>query len=340
MQRKRDAILSVLLSSLTSFALLLLLLALRSGVGHWSPGASTIRVVIERPESSSDLEKPPRFDPYRAPARPGNLQGQRTRMIEAVAIGDYSLPTDSAPVEPSGWLERMQESEDDDFGWGVGAEGMGEAGGTFFGIERHASRFVFVLDYSSSMDDGWDGASNAGKASRISALRREVVRSIRSLPLQAEFAVIFFHDETWTLDDAGPVTSKSRRRVFWKLATQANKMEAIERISLAQTGGGTYWVKPLLEGLQMTPKPQVLYLLSDGEPTDWDEMKAEFVKIKMRGVAIDTIALESADEGAARLKALAHKTGGSYRRIRRGRVVESVESSLHKFRPDAQVDEE
>jgi hypothetical protein len=331
-QRKRDAILSVLLSSLTSFALLLLLLALRSGVGHWSAGGSSIRIVSEQPERSEEYEKPERIESYRLPSRPSKMESERTRMIEALAIGKYSIPKFSAHVESMGWFEKMLE-DDNDFGWGVGAEGMGEAGGTFFGIERHASRFVFVLDFSSSMEDGWDGEENAGERSRIGSLRREVVRSIKALPLQAQFAVIFFHDEHWTLDDPGPVSNRgSGGRVDWKLATQRNKFAAIESITSAQTGGGTYWVKPLLEGLQMSPKPQVLYLLSDGEPTDWDEMKREFVTIKMCGVAIDTIALESEDEGAGRLKALARKTGGSYRRIQRGQVIESVESSLHRFR--------
>ncbi len=330
-QRKRDACISVLLAALTCFVFILLLLALRSGVGHWSRGAPVIRIQYKMADDSVELEKPERFDPYRAPVGPSNVEGLRNRMIEAVAIGEYSIPRFTPPVEPTGWLENMQ---DNDFGMGVGAAGMGEASGTFFGIQRNAQRFVFVLDFSSSMDEGWAGDEATEERSRIGSLKREVIRSIRSLPRNSEFAVIFFHDHYWTLDDPSSAgsTAPSGTNLTWRFATQKNKFLAIDRITFAQPGGGTYWSKPLLEGLSMSPKPQVLYLLSDGEPSDWDEMKREFVKIKMRGVAIDTIALESEDEGAARLKALAQKTGGSYRRIRRGRVVDSIESKLHKFR--------
>ncbi len=57
------------------------------------------------------------------------------------------------------------------------------------------------------------------------------------------------------------------------MATERNMLAAIESITSVQTGGGTCWVKPLLEGLQMSPKPQVLYLLSGGEPTGVRRMR-------------------------------------------------------------------
>jgi hypothetical protein len=94
-QWKRDAILFVLLSSLTSFALLLL--AFRSGVGHWSAGGSSIRIVSEQPEKSVGSEKPKRFENYRLPSRPSKLESQRTRMIEALA--DWIASQGSGPVD-------------------------------------------------------------------------------------------------------------------------------------------------------------------------------------------------------------------------------------------------
>ena len=123
------------------------------------------------------------------------------------------------------------------------------------------TRADFVVDVSSSMASG-GGAP--GAVSRIEALKKQMHDSVSALSEESQFAIIFFNDGFWGID--GKPNSKGCIR--WTQATDKNKFKALRRIRAARAEGGTSWVAPLAAAVKLNPKPEVLYLLSDGEPSD------------------------------------------------------------------------
>ena len=69
----------------------------------------------------------------------------------------------------------------------------------------------------------------------------------------------------------------------------------------------------------MTPRPNILYLLSDGEPTDAEYVLTEMDEINPDGVPIDTIAFELPGSPAAQLMMIAEETGGKFAMIYKGK---------------------
>lgn len=61
---------------------------------------------------------------------------------------------------------------------------------SFYGIQSHSTRVLFVLDFSGSMT--WAGSENDPKLAKIDVLRREMKKSLAGLPDGATFNLIAF----------------------------------------------------------------------------------------------------------------------------------------------------
>ena len=56
----------------------------------------------------------------------------------------------------------------------------------YYGINIHAKRLMFIIDHSGSMEDYWGGMS------RLARAKVELIKAIRELPEDSEFAIMFY----------------------------------------------------------------------------------------------------------------------------------------------------
>lgn len=127
---------------------------------------------------------------------------------------------------------------------GRGMGGNGGGGGTsMFNVESKGTRFVYVIDRSSSMDEV------------LPAAKGELMASLEALDDTQKFQVIFFNNE--------PVSLRAR---FGMLSgTESDRLDALKQIRAISADGGTDRLKALLEALKF--KPDVIYFLTDaGDP--------------------------------------------------------------------------
>ncbi len=273
-----------------------------------------VMVAYKAPDREKDepTEKPDLAKGLRP--KPESSSSARARVIAAQLDAPVAVPTpdNPDPIGPFG--------VDDDFNAGFGSgDGDGDGGGgtSFFGTPRHGRRVVYLVDFSGSM------ASDATKGSRISILKKELVRSINELNEKMGFAVIFFSHNSWSIDiddpDAGwnglgdtPITA-------WYPATPKVKEQYVQKINQMGPQGNTAWFPPLKMAFSMIPAPDIIYLLSDGEPRDFDQVLNEMEEMNPHTIPVDTIAFELPGTPARNLLDIAQETGGKFTLIYKGK---------------------
>jgi hypothetical protein len=112
-----------------------------------------------------------------------------------------------------------------------------------FNVESKGTKFVYVIDRSSSMDEV------------LQAAKGELMASLEALDDTQKFQVVFFNNE--------PVSLRAR---FGMLSgTESDRLEALKQVRAITADGGTDRLKALLKALEF--KPDVIYFLTDiGEP--------------------------------------------------------------------------
>jgi len=167
-----------------------------------------------------------------------------------------------------------------------------EEGVSFFGTKSKGTRYVFVIDKSGSM-----GAHN-----KFGRAKRELIKTLRTLPQNARFMIYFF--------DGG----------VEKLPSNNNNMLAAvpKNISWAEgwvksrgMGGGTDPRAALKSGFNL--KPDTVWLLTDGQFND----EAGALSVirhanSKKSVRINTLAFMDRD-GERVLKQIAQENDGTYR---------------------------
>ncbi|MSR56283.1 MAG: VWA domain-containing protein [Planctomycetaceae bacterium] len=175
----------------------------------------------------------------------------------------------------------------DGIGDGIGA-GQGES---LFHSSGNATRFVYVLDCSGSMQERDSQARN-----RFERLKIELVRSIGGLPESHEFFVIFFNSV------AVPMPARTLQR-----ASLQNKRKYLEWVVKVQGGGDTDPHDAIAHAFRL--KPDLIYLLTDGSFSD--KALDAIARENTRGVAIHTFCLGDA-KGESLLRRIAETNHGVY----------------------------
>lgn len=132
-----------------------------------------------------------------------------------------------------------------------GASLISQGHTSFFGLEAHGRRFVYVLDRSGSMGEPDNKP--------LAAAKKEVLASLSRLDGVHQFFVIFYNEDPVVFNPTGG----GRQLVF---ADEQNKRSARRFIESVQAFGGTRHNEALLKAVAL--RPDVLFLLTDGEPKD------------------------------------------------------------------------
>lgn len=206
---------------------------------------------------------------------------------------------------------------------GTEASGKGKTGGTveFFGQRSHAKRVVFVVDFSSSMNED----------RRLSRLKSELYRSLATLPDGMPFNIIYYADSPW-LGGAWSIDSNKRaipERAQWRVASDAERRLTTVEIANMKAEGSTYWAPPLRLALAMEPQPDLIWLLSDGDAVDRRGLTKKIGHLLDDKVRINTIGIELGGEPFQSLIDIAQQTSGTYSIIMRGTQHSGPEA--HRF---------
>lgn len=315
-QRKKESIQSAI-TALLGFGVVIAILALIALI----PLNKEIPQIITYQAPAQEEEPPIKMKELtnNAQPKPPGASSSMAKVIAAQATSPVAVPIPDTPV-PDG-LFGMEEDFGPGFGTGEG-DGDGGGGATFFGSRRAGRNVVFCVDFSLSMESDAEG----GKGTRIQALKAELERSIKALPASMNVSVIFFSTTGWTIDTEGPDHHQKGWKgngevpaVPWYPASQRLKGVVIDAIKSMPAKGGTNWYPPLKMAFSMTPRPNIVYLLSDGEPTDAEFVLTEMDDINPDGVPIDTIAFELPGTPAAQLMMIAEETGGKFAMIYKGK---------------------
>jgi hypothetical protein len=231
--------------------------------------------------------------------------------VDAPAVPDVVMEAD-LPLIPSG------EGESDFAGGGLGglgeigdldgvggagnigggAAGLGGGGGgaSFFGIEASGNRFAYVVDVSASMDE-----------LRMSALKRELTRSIDRLLETSEFMVVKYSTESRLV---GPGNG-------WQTASANTKREMKALIELLQPEENTLPVPAFNIVFAHRPRPDAIYFMTDGDFSD-DDADAIIDLSRGHKVIVHCICL-GFQGGEPRMRKIAKATRGTYTFVRTDR---------------------
>jgi hypothetical protein len=178
-----------------------------------------------------------------------------------------------------------------------GIEGAG-AGASFFGVSALGSRFVFVVDSSTSM-----------RGMRWESAVEELQRSIESLSPDQRFAVICFDHDTY------PFQNRSGAHDGYFMASRKSQLKLRAWLRHHELGYETFPGVALRIALGMNP--DAIFLLSDGQIHD---PSLEWLRQWNLGsdglprIPIYTISLHST-QGAQTLRQIAQEHGGQFRAV-------------------------
>ena len=315
-RRRRQESIQAAVTAFLGFGVVLAILAI----------IALIPIREDRPQIISYQAATPEEDPpmkmkeltNNAQPKPPGASSSMAKVIAAQAASPVAVPV-PVTANPDG-LYGMEEDFGPGFGTGEG-DGDGGGGATFFGSHRRGRNVAFLVDFSGSMESD----AEAG-GSRIQALKKELEKSIKSLPGGMNVSVIFFSTTAWTIDTKGPnyhekgwMGNGKVPAVPWYPTSQRFKGVVIDTIHKMPAKGGTNWYPPLKMAFSMEPRPNIVYLLSDGEPTDAEFVLGEMSDINPDGVPIDTIAFELPGTPAGKLLMIAEETGGKFSMIYKGK---------------------
>jgi hypothetical protein len=181
-------------------------------------------------------------------------------------------------------------------GGSLGLEGGGGGGAaSFFGVEARGTRFAYIVDVSGSM-----APLPGEKQGRISVLQQELTKSLGALADNAEYFVVLYNDQTYTLGG----------EVKWTNASDSAKRRSREQIEQLEAGGGTEPVPAFTQVFKMRPRPDAIYFMTDGEFAEIYREQIRMLNGALR-VPIHCISFVS-QAGAATMQGIAKDSGGTY----------------------------
>lgn len=314
-QRKRDVVQSavVALIVLVILCVILWLIAIL-------PTFKEVPVIVSY-QAPPKIEEKPVDRPDLAKGmkpKPASSSSSMARVIASTAESPMSVPMPDATAEP------VPFGVDDDFNAGFGAgdgDGDGGGGSSFFGTPRKGKRVVYLVDFSLSME------SDAAGGTRIDGLKKELIRSIKALDPKMNFNVIYFSHNAWTNQTEGPEYANKGWNGLnqtpmapWYPASGTMKSNFEKEITAMPPQGNTAWYPPLKMAFAMSPPPDIIYLLSDGEPRDYDTVMDELKEMNPTAIPVDTIAFELPGTPARYMLDISQETGGKFSLVYKGKL--------------------
>jgi hypothetical protein len=180
-------------------------------------------------------------------------------------------------------------------GSGLGPGGGGGGGGaSFFGLGGRGSRFVYIVDISGSMANG----------ARFQVAMDELRRSITALPDFASFAVFLFSDAAYV-----PPFQET-----YSKATPTNVARMKKWLDTTSPMGGTEPSDAFQRSLALSPLPDVIFFLTDGEiPEQVPEWLGQRNGANgKKRVVIHCVAFSN-DAGQESLRRIARDSEGTFR---------------------------
>ena len=211
-------------------------------------------------------------------------------------VEDLTLPdvTDALDTDVSGLpgLDSLTGSGDTQGDDGL-FTGSGGAKANFFGVAARGTRFAYIVDVSASMRGArWDEA------------RKALEQSIGDLPDYTSFTVVLFNSQA--------ILPGSRSKPRWLSAKDEHRSEFRRWVRSVRTGGSTNPLPAFRLVLNMRPRPDAVYFLTDGEFNENAPDEIANLNRKGKPVVIHTIAFVTQD-GAHLLRRIAEDSGGKYR---------------------------
>ncbi|MBL9141447.1 MAG: VWA domain-containing protein [Phycisphaerae bacterium] len=207
--------------------------------------------------------------------------------VEPPRIG-FTVPDEPPPVVKPPVTPPPSGTVDGDGSPGRSGSGGGGTGTEFMGVRTTATRIVYVIDQSGSMAD-----------TKFAHTKLELRRSIEKLPDRGAFWVIFFNSSATPMPPGALVT-----------ATKKNKADGIDWIRNQTVGGGTDPTQAMELALQ-EPRPDAIFLMTDGQFQPEPVFEVINRKNADRKVSISTICFHSRDAEEP-LKRIAAENRGDY----------------------------
>lgn len=180
---------------------------------------------------------------------------------------------------------------------GSGGGGLGPGGGgggtSFFGIGGRGRRFAYIVDVSGSMAEG----------ERFATAMNELKRSIGALPDYASVYVCLYHSIPVPLPFGDG----------WVRARPANVARIGDWLDMQGPTGGTEPRDAFAISFRLSPPPDVIFFLTDGEiPVGTAERVLELNGQARRTVTVHTVAFSS-DAAQEELRRIARESDGTFR---------------------------
>ena len=315
--RRRKETLQAMGTALFAVLIIVALLALVSMLSTNPEAPQIISYQSNLPEEDPPI-KTKKLTNNAQPKPPG-ASSSMAKVLSAQVASAVSIPVPEVTNPDS--MFGMEEAFGPGFGSGNGS-GDGGGGSSFFGSRRSGRNVVFCVDFSGSMESNLE----EGSGTRIQALKKELIKSINALSSNMQVSVIYFSTTGWTIDTDGPNFHENGFSgigqvpdVLWYPATEQYKKVVTDSVSNTPSKGGTNWYPPLKMAFSMTPRPDIIYLLSDGQANDADTVIEEMSDMNPNGIPIDAIAFELAGTPAFELMSVAKETSGKFSMIYKGK---------------------
>ena len=301
----------------------------------YSPGSS-VSDEITKPEMTNEVEK-----------KPSSPSSSMSKVIAANTPSAIAIPVPvDNSVEPS-----LDFGNGTDFGdgWGGSGNGSGNAGGggaSFFQQKVKAERIAYVIDYSLSM-----------KGTKLELMKEELSKSVKSLPDSVEYSLIFFAGPAWVAgdkvvknNDGGPrnftvnsggkkydwvttsgahgykPTDPKLQQAEWIQSREGKRKQSLKLIKDTPMVFGTVWRHSLEMAINMNPKPDIIFFMTDGSAGNDSAKVAEELgkKARRESIVVNTVALM---EPKARkpMGQLAKITGGVFTMVESDGSVKQIE---------------
>lgn len=212
-------------------------------------------------------------------------------------------------------------------GGGFGA-GIGRGGKfSFVGQTAFGRRVVFVVDVSGSMSAIGQGE----KISRFELLKKELVKSISQIPPGTAYQILFFSDFAWPHNEVDSRNSSALEKYRWLIDSKDYKKVRIppfkyiqaspftlqdsrDIVERSENPGGTNWGSGLLMALNASPKPDLIFFMTDGLESDeqgWVDVVTTENKRRAPMTVIHTSAMQEPSAARA-LDQLAKRNNGKF----------------------------